>query len=223
MSAKIVSFKGNVTIKTKFILYIIFASIVVITSCKSQEDRLKEKIVPVLTKKALQDSIVSKVDKLIIDSIVTFTELEWTKEKIRRYKFSINLYLTFIKHSEEMVQLLIDRAKLEAKSGKIENETMSLILKDESYKTLPVKARAITLIAIEEDQARIRESRERVQKDSSQLVQLEKKLSEKTIDSKNLRGYIPFYRITGANKEGVEVIDTLKLYLSKELNIMAIQ
>jgi len=192
-------------------------------SCKSEDEKLIERIKPVLTKFILQDSILVKIDSLLIDSIQTFSETEWSKEKIIRYQNLIVFNNKMAEFSEERLEILNETAKIETKGDEIENETMAILLNDNSYKKRTPKPRVTTEIDINNEKEDLLEYKKNIANYNSLIEELKKNINLNKYSSDKKFGYKPYFRVIGADKNNVEIKDTLAISLSENLNILQIK
>lgn len=193
-----------------------------VCACMTDKTKVKEDLVPVLTKIILQDSVVVKLDSLLIDSVTSFTELEWAHEKIKRFNKLINLNNSFAEWSKKSIQSSVELAEIEIKGSKIENETMAVLLRDESYNTKKAEATLRTRMMIDEERKRLIDYQQEIAKYKQTIASLKKQISYQKLDSTNVRGYISYFRIIGSDSKGYEVSDTLSLHLSKDYNLIPI-
>lgn len=193
-----------------------------VCACMTDKTKVKEDLVPVLTKIILQDSVVVKLDSLLIDSVTSFTELEWAHEKIKRFNKLINLNNSFAEWSKKSIQSSVELAEIEIKGSKIENETMAVLLRDESYNTKKPEATLRTRMMIDEERKRLIDYQQEIAKYKQTIASLKKQISYQKLDSTNVRGYISYFRIIGSDSKGYEVSDTLSLHLSNDYNLIPI-
>ncbi len=90
---------------------VIFTIVLFICACKSKEEELKEKMIPVIRELVLQDSTVSKLDSIIIYKLDTLTDLNTAT---RRVSMLTNLSNHFVNISEMDLQM----AQFHQSSGK---------------------------------------------------------------------------------------------------------
>jgi hypothetical protein len=199
--------------------FIFFALILLTISCKNEEEELKEKMIPVLTKITLQDSLVAKLDSIIIYKLDTLTDLNAAMRRLTMLNNLSDHYIRLAKFDTEM-------AELHQSSGKSRTSSASLYYSVLDSKTLGD-------IEIGEAKEYFEKSRESVKHsklmlDSSTLMsnmasKILLDVKQKKIDSLSFRGYIPHYIVKGADKEGVQVADSMFVFLSKDLHIIRVK
>lgn len=192
---------------------------VLLYACKSKEEELKEAMLPVIRELTLQDSLVTKLDSIIIYKIDTLTD---AKTALRRL-FLVNDQMELFNSMAKSQQLLSDLYKSNADSRISSARLYYNVLDSE------------VLGDIERDNAReeFKKSRERLKEsnlmlDSSEIMstiatKLLSDLNNKKLDSTTFRGYIPRYIVKGADAKGVQVVDSMYVYLSKDLHIIKIK
>lgn len=212
-------FKITLRNNTLFIL----VTLLTVSSCKSENEQLKERIKPVLTKFILQDSILVKIDSLLIDSIQTFSETEWSKEKIIRYQNLIIFNNKMAEFSEERLKLLNETAKIETKGDEIDNETMAILLNDNSYQKRKPKPRVTTEFDINNEKEKLLKYKKNIANYNALIEELKKNINLNKYNSDKKFGYKPYFRVIGADENNVEIKDTLAISLSENLNILQIK
>lgn len=101
----------------------------------------------------------------------------------------------FAEWSKKSIQSSVELAEIEIKGSKIENETMAVLLRDESYNTKKPEATLRTRMMIDEERKRLIDYQQEIAKYKQTIASLKKQISYQKLDSTNVRGYISYFRI----------------------------
>lgn len=191
--------------------------LILLVSCKSKEQKLKESITPVITQAILQDSLVNKIDSLIIYKIDTLTDVEYSLKKIDNLNRRVAFYI-------EMRKSYYDRAELDQKSAKLNISQARL------YSGI-LDSKVLRDISIDDAKAKLKSSQELLDKGSSYLDsaknlnkiidEIHKKIKNGEINRKSFKGYIASFRLMGSDNRNTEVKkDSMYIYISPALRII---
>lgn len=198
-------------------VYLILFSFSILCSCKSPEDKLKEKMLPIIKTTILQDSVVSKLDSLVIYKIDTLTDLKIADQKIINASHTIDFYTS-------MAKSYFDQAELEQSNAKIKSSEA------EMYLTI-LDSRALGMTSLEEAKNHLKESQSLskqsdLYRDSAKYFieaadKMEAQIKSKKLDSVTFKGYVPHFKVLGATDKNVVVKkDSMIMFLSPELRII---
>jgi hypothetical protein len=195
------------------------ALVCILASCKSKEQKLKEKIIPVIDTIVLKDSLVHKIDSIKILKIDTLTDSLYAERtltnKLRYYEF----YTKMLSYNNDELGYLLSDIKLKRRQLELYSDL-------DGFSTL----RKITK---EEADDKIQEFKEKAKvgglyQDSITLTKKEiaaisERLKQKKYNTKNFRGYFILFNILGSDKRNLEVRkDSLNLYLSPSFRVIPI-
>lgn len=198
--------------------FLLFLSILTF-SCQTEEEKLKEKIEPVLRDLVLRDSLVAKLDSLKIVKIDTLTELEYASMQMLKLANLGSYYAERSKFYDE----LSNEANISAKSNlKLARRYLEVL----ESASLASSAHASAIEHLNKSGEFTNMSQ--VYADSvkyffSKIDSIKERISKGEVDSVNLKGYIPIFKIIGADKKGFEVRkDSLNVLLSENLNVIPV-
>ena len=191
--------------------------LILLVSCKSKEQKLKDAITPVLTQAIFQDSLVSKIDSLIIFKIDTLTDVEYSLKKIENLNRQATLYVSIRKS-------YYDRAELDQQSAKLSINQARLY-------TGILDSKTLRDMSLDEAKAKLKSSLELIKEGSlysdtiknltKTAEEIERKIKAGEINRKSFKGYIAHFRIIGSDKKNIEVKrDSMYLYLSPAFRII---
>lgn len=199
------------------VLYTVSALLAIsIISCKSKEDKRDQKILEVLPKVILDDSLAFKIDSIKIVKVDTLTELKDSLSKIsvlnRWYQTEKNLAdieSSTSKNLQSSMQLSLSQARL----YRMLNSNVLVDSELESAKRY--KDEAI------EANNKATEHLERANLINKRILKIADLHEKKKLDSVNFKGYWVLFKVIGADKKnGFVKLDSLFVMLTPEYHII---
>jgi uncharacterized protein YcfL len=190
-----------------------------LASCQSEEEKLKIKLEPIVRNAVLKDSLAIKLDSLIIFKVDTLTEVDYAKEQIEIMKSKIWYHLHMSSTFNERAEMNHTIAKAKQAKAKmylnvLNSRTLAEIEADDANKDLQEGLTFLKQSELHTDSSSYYEKR-------IALMIANRRAGK--IDSTKLIGYIPRYRIIGANNNGVEVRkDSMYMFISPNFNILQV-
>lgn len=189
-----------------------------IYSCKSKEEKLKEKITPIIQAAVLKDSTVVNIDSLIIYKIDTLTALKDSLSKISRLMANVDFENRSAKNSVSMAELIQESAKIDISQAKLYREVFGKGVLSEA-KTEDAKNN------VKKSNKYLDEASAYTAKSDyylSRVTNIKKLVSLGKIDSVTFRGYIVTYRIKGSDKDNISVKkDSLMNMINPDFRIIS--
>jgi hypothetical protein len=201
----------------KYILINLILILTIIIACQSSEEKLKIKILPILTKSILNDSNIVKINKLNIYKIDTLTDLKYNTIKIQFLELRISYFqgiqIVYLKSATEYMSQSVNDFKMADTYKEINGYSPLIDIYETSAIEFMELGKAENLKAkLYSDSSKIYEA---------QINSINKLIKNRKLDSVEIIGYIPYYNLIGSNKKGVELkIDSNRDFISKELNII---
>ena len=187
-------------------------------SCQSEQQKLKQKIDPILQNIVLQDSIAAKVDSIKIYKVDTLSDLRYAQRQINNLNAEIDYFLSVEKNYLNQSNLKKESASLELSQERLYASINSRVLvqteRDEITRDVNDMKELIKEGQNYSDSATIAINKSK---------QLQLKIDRKQLNSKNFRGYVILFKVLGYNKKNIEVKrDSLNIYLSPNFRIIPI-
>lgn len=187
------------------------------TSCKSNDEKLREKVTPIV-KKAIFDEYksLSTIDTIKIYRIDTLNDLRYFIIRGDNLLSKANDLIALVKeYNNEIASKQYD-AKTSISNIRIANEYGSAILKEEASNSFDASVQTLGQL----------NSKAKKYNDTCQmLIQEYDKIAlmvkQKKYNTKNIRGYIVAFKIIGADKHNTEIKkDSLSVVLSNSFRII---
>lgn len=203
----------------KYQTIILLVSILFLASCKNEEEQLKVKMLPIIREMTLRDSVVAKLDSLIIYKLDTLTDLKMAVRRIDILNQLAGYYIRSAEFNNQMAEIHQSSASSHASSARLyysvlDSKTLGDISKDDAKSELAKSNEQLK-------QAKLMSDSSKMMSDLAQKLLSDMKA--KNIDSVTFRGFVPRYIIKGADKKGIQVTDSMYVYLSKDLNIIQVK
>ena len=186
-------------------------------ACKNKQQKLEADIKPILMDIVKRDSLVSKIDSLIIIRVDTLTDIEYAQQRSIHYNAMASYYHSMLAITTEELDLKLDQAKragsvarsfddLSAQLANTYRENSKEYIKD--AKKIQEKCK----MYVDSESYFIR-------KDSI----IARDLKYNKVDKKTFRGYIARFKLTGADKKNIYVKkDSMYAYISPQLRIIPV-
>ncbi|GAA4907061.1 hypothetical protein [Mucilaginibacter defluvii] len=195
----------------------IITLIAFLISCKSKEEKLKEQFLPIISNVVKQDSLIYKMDSLTIFKIDTLSDLKIAQQQISNKSRDFEFFMSMVKSYNSQTELAYKSASLNAQQASLyynilESDVLGDIAKDK-VKTEVSRAKELS--------AKSQKYLDSAKLVNSQIDNLDKKIKNKKINTKNFKGYVVWFNLLGSDKKNMEVRrDSLYIFISPSLRVI---
>jgi hypothetical protein len=199
---------------------VVFILLILIYGCKSKQEKLKERMVPVLTSLILKDSTIKQIDSLVIFEVDTLTDLKYNKRLIGIMNSHSDYFVNMAKIENDKTDSYLNLLRSSKSSAQLyynvlDSKTLGDMEMDKFREYNKKVSESIKAAQGYIDSSKLMDSR---------IAAMTKSIKEHKVDSTNFKGYIPWFRILGSDKDGIQIKrDSMYVYLSDQMSIIKVE